>query len=814
MNRDPKHFRIKMKKIQKHHIVLPLLLFLAACSYWSDFTTYFNRYYNAKNLFETALEDVARQERELFAFKEEKITNAANANFEKVIEKCSKILQFDTTSAYFDEAIYMTGVAFYYQQNFSKALRKFRELEAYPEDSDLKLENIYWIAKSEMQMRNFDLGMQLLDSVKVIAAREEEEELVEKAYIAQIAFYIYREQFQNSVNTMEELITVSGSDELKAEVVYELGKLYLKLGDLEKAADSFVKVNEFAPTFDLQFDSKLEYAKVLRQLEREEESIDLLEDMRYDNKFQDKRDQVELELALVALQKGDIGDAFARFSEIDSLYTQGKSLGVARFNLAYIYEKFLGNYDSAMTYYDKSLASDLTPEYRENAKTRSGIIVKYISLDEKIAKENKDLIYLTDPEAFARDSVEYVLYRASQGDTTEVIAELRDSTIVSDSTAVTDTTNQQSTTAQTRTNRSQSGTNLNQLDLIQPEEFTVTVKPLYPKFSADSAKTLLSKSYFELGNLFLTELEVPDSAFIYYNKSLELNPEGSLTPQTLYAVGSYYNTIGDTTKADSMYTLVYDNYPEHDIAVEAARKLGRTVTAAKGDPSEKIYLKGEELYLSKNFDAAIDTFRTIFENYPESPNAPKSLYTIGFILENEKNMLDSAASVYDTLVTHFKRSEYTLAVNSKLDAYKKEQAKIQAKLDSLKTAQTDSTYLPLEDEAEVVTEDSTGVDLSEFIPEESQKDDPRLTPPPSDDNDDQRNKKPKEEAPPPPIVKIERPDSSLKKSIPPPVEKIDTLKDQQKSRVDSLWKSLMNKNDSADTTSVKPDTSSTGQKDN
>ncbi len=803
-----------MKRIQKHHILFPLLLFTAACSYWNDFTTYFNRYYNAKNLFETSLEDVARQERELFAFKEEKITNAANANFEKVIEKCSKIMQFDTTSAYFDEAIYMTGVAFYYQQNYSKALRKFRELEAYPENSDLKFENIYWIAKSEMQMRNFDLGMQLLDSVKVVAVREEEEKLVEKAYIAQIAFYIYREQFQNSVNLMEELISVSESDELKAEVVYELGKLYLTLGDLEKAANSFVKVDEFAPTFDLQFDSRLEYAKVLRQLEREAESIDLLEDMRYDNKFQDKRDQVELELALVALQKGDIGDAFTRFSEIDSLYTQGKSLGIARFNIAYIYEKFLGNYDSAMTYYDKSLASDLNPEYRENAKARSGIIVKYISLDEKIAKENKDLIYLTEPETFARDSVEYVLYRASQGDTTEVVAALTDSTIISDSTAVADSTDQQTTAMQPRPGRSQAGTNLNQLDLVQSEEFKVTVKPIYPKFSADSAKTLLSKSYFELGNLFLTELEVPDSAFIYYNKSLKLKPEGSLTPQTLYAVGSYYNAIGDTTRADSMYTLVYDKYPENDIAVEAARKLGRTVTTAKGDPSDKIFLKGEELYLAKNFDAAIDTFRTIFENYPESPNAPKSLYSIGFILENDKNMLDSAASVYDTLVTHFKRSEYTLAVNSKLEAYKNEQAKIQAHLDSLKTAQSDSTTLPIGEEDEVVIQDSTGVDLSEFIPEESQETDPRLTPPPPDDNEDQKNLKPKEEALPPPTVKIERPDSSLKKSIPPPAEKSDTLKDKQKSRVDSLWNALMNKNGSTDTTSVKPDSSSSGENTN
>lgn len=801
-----------MKKIQKHHIVIPFLIFVAACSYWNDFTTYFNRYYNAKESFQAAIEDIERQSKELFAFKEAKITNAANAHFEKVIEKCSKILQFDTTSAYFDEAIYMTGVAFYYQQNYSKALRKFRELEAYPEDSDLKLENIYWIAKSELQMRNFDLGMQLLDSVKVMASREEEEELVDKAYIAQIAFYLYREQFQSSVNAMEELMSLSVSDELKAEVVFELGKLYAQLGDTEKAAESYVKVNEYSPTFDLQFDSKLEYAKTLRQLEREEESIELLEDMRYDNKFQDKRDQVELEMALLSLQKGDITDAFIRFSEIDSLYTQGKSLGVARFNIAYIYEKFLGNYDSAMTYYDKSLASDLNPEYRENAKARSGVIIKYITLDEKIGKENKNLIYLTDPAAFERDSLEYVLYRASQGDTTQTVAALNDTTLVSDSTAVSDSTDQTVQT-QARTAQTPSVFNTNTLNFVAPEEFKITVKPLYPKISVDSAKTLLSKSYFELGNLFLTELEVSDSAFIYYNKSLDMKPGGELTPQILYALGSYYNSIGDTVKADSMYSLVYDKYPENDIAVDAARKLGRTVAVSKGDPSDKIYLRGEELYFTKQFDAAIDTFFTIFNKFPESPNAPKSLYTIGFILENEKSMFDSAASVYDTLVTHFKRSEYTLAVNSKLEEYKTEMARIQAEKDSANTTLND---LPEEEELlepEIVQSDTSGTDLSEFIPEEAQKDDPRLTPPPDDNN--KRNIKPKTEQAPPPITKIERPDSSIKKSVLPPVE--NSIEDnEQKSRLDSLWQSLMKKNDLKDTSSTKSDSSSTdpGQKEN
>ena len=59
----------------------------------------------------------------------------------------------------------------------------------------------------------------------------------------------------------------------------------------------------------------------------------------------------------------------------------------------------------------------------------------------------------------------------------------------------------------------------------------------------------------------------------------------------------------------------------------------------------------------------------IFKKHPTSIYAAKSLYTIGFILENNLNKPDSAAAFYDSLATHYRDTKYAKAIALKLNYY-------------------------------------------------------------------------------------------------------------------------------------------------
>ena len=99
-------------KFVKSYLIgfLVILISFSGCSVWNNFTAYFNRYYNAKQKFGEAEESMKLESKKgLFDFKEDQISSKNKALFESVIDKSSKIMQFNKESSFYDDAIFMIG---------------------------------------------------------------------------------------------------------------------------------------------------------------------------------------------------------------------------------------------------------------------------------------------------------------------------------------------------------------------------------------------------------------------------------------------------------------------------------------------------------------------------------------------------------------------------------------------------------------------------------------------------------------------------------------------------------------------------------
>ena len=116
-----------LKKIRFSFFLL-LLVVVTGCSVWDSFTTYFNLYYNTTESFEKAEELIYDQERSLFSTKTLTIPGTANTELDKVIEKCSKILQFHSETWYVEDALLMLCKSFYYRVNTRKPSVSLRNL--------------------------------------------------------------------------------------------------------------------------------------------------------------------------------------------------------------------------------------------------------------------------------------------------------------------------------------------------------------------------------------------------------------------------------------------------------------------------------------------------------------------------------------------------------------------------------------------------------------------------------------------------------------------------------------------------------------
>ncbi len=196
--------------------------------------------------------------------------------------------------------------------------------------------------------------------------------------------------------------------------------------------------------------------------------------------------------------------------------------------------------------------------------------------------------------------------------------------------------------------------------------------PRRPTIPVDSVKQIMSKAQLELGNLFLAEIDVPDSAYNLYIDNIDRFPESEFYPNTLYALGSYYLTVDNKSKADSLFLYIYDNFKSKKIVNAAANKLNLPLIDLEYDTAKTLYASAESKMIAGNFGEAVKEFLSIYRLYPESPVSPQALYAGGWILEKDLKLLDSAAAVYDTLATKYSASVYSRDITKKLGFYKQE----------------------------------------------------------------------------------------------------------------------------------------------
>ncbi len=699
-------------------IAFSFLLTFGACSVWQNFTTYFNLWYNIKTLFNDAEKEIQAQKRDLFSNETLVLSNTARNNLTKVIEKCSELLQFHGNTAYVDDALLILGKSFYYQSNFQKAKRKFEELLATNPNEDLTLEANLWIAKCDMQLKNYTQGLAALKKVRDEALEKEIDEVIKESFIEEIKYRIAQKEFSTSIELAKQFAEVADDSQLKATIYFEIGNLYYQTEDFENAVEFYNKVFDYSPDIDTEIKASIRYGKALRESGRAEESLNFFSDLRKKDKFSESLAEIDLEIGKSYSAIGDFTSSLEQLMKVDTTYKASPFAALATLEIGKLYRYELSNYDSAASYFTKTITNNPPKEFLDEAKSLNQLFIRYSNLRKTIKNYDKQLFYVENPEIFIQDSINYVqdslqilqeylakkeladIWKSALTPTSSDTASsdtlfVRDSIYVQDSLAIVDSLSKIKTfvdTAEvnrllkTKTElRIQQKKKAEELKLSQEMQAlmkTDTVKfknnpPQKPRITTDSLKTLLAKNRLELGNLFFTEMNVPDSAKKLYEEITEKFSDTRYYADALLALGSYYQTINENAKADSLFRIIYENYKDRPIANAAANKLGLPLIDLNYDPAAELYVEAESEMKNGNFELSSRKFYEIYKKHPQSQYASKGLYAAGFILENDLRLPDSAVAVYDTLITKYPSSPYVKNVAMKVTTYKQEKARIE-----------------------------------------------------------------------------------------------------------------------------------------
>jgi len=716
-------------------LLVSSLIFITSCSTWDNFTTYFNLYYNASELFNKAEKQITEQKKDIFSTEPATIPAAAGADLQKVIEKCSNILQFSPNSSYVEDALMMLGKSFYYQKNYLKGRRKFEELISSQPNSDYVLEASLWIGKCDMRLRNYTDGLEILKDVRDKAIEEGEDEFMQEAYIEEIVYYKSVFDFTTAIQTANEFLAVSDDDVINAIVWNEVGNLNVTIEDYLAAVKAYQNVFEFSPDYELEVTAKISLGKALREIGENQEALTLFEDMRSEDKYLDKYSDIDLQIGITQATLGKYDEAINQLTLVDTTYKSTPNSAVAKYEIASVYEYGLNQLDSAAVYYKKASVSQLPKDYVSPARDKDRLFSRYTSLRKDLNKYGQQLFYLENPEEFKKDSALYVQdslviaeqianakeFQESWSGLTDLLVGTEDTTgYYQDSVIVADTlitflrdslqyenVNRDSIFSWVKNPKPQDSllvakfdsmfTNrtfdpgakqkfeqqkrerealANQLTASLPD--TLKFKnnpPRRPKISEDSLKTLLAKNQLNLGNLFLSEFNMPDSAYKYYYSNLTEYPNNSYYANSMFAMGSYYLTVNNQESADSLFNIIYDDYKNESIVNAAAVKLGKPLIDLNYDPALEQYTQAENLIFARDYSSALFELEKIPKEFPKSVIAPKAIFASGWIEENELNNPVAAVQYYDTLIARYPASDYVRIIAPRVSLYKQEQRK-------------------------------------------------------------------------------------------------------------------------------------------
>jgi TolA-binding protein len=679
---------------------------------YENSVSYFNGYYNAKWLFDEAEDEVKE---DILKKRGQDSTNSVNykippatkEKFVKVIDKCSNILAFHSTSTLVDDALILIGKSFYYQSEYLKAERKFSELLTQYPASPLVLETQIWYARTEEKLMKVDASINMCESAITAAKASNNIEIEVQAHTILGELYLKQKQIDKAVMEFKKLIELADDDDIKVEAQMNLGSIYFSEERYDKAAETFLKVRDYTSDPYSNYYSTMQAAVAYRKINEFKKGLALLNEMIENFRYKPYLPDLLFERANNYAASGKRNEAIDEYIYVDTVFVNTEYGRRSAYQLGIIYEKEIGDYQSSSKYY-KELVSAAASKYSDDSRQKYNALTGYFSDQKKLQIADSLLFALTDTtKKTIVDTLAEEIINADKpvaelsavdtltaGVTNPAGRRIRQnnprlSSQAADSlSSVSDTTKRKieavapglmesrfdslktlrslldsakSTFARVSSQKSRI-----KADSLASLKFIVdSLKEnifLFSSKIADSLDVLKSIAAQDLGDIFFTELAVPDSAIFWYKKSIDWSYDPLRSPRILYILAelSRLNT-GEENKTPEYYYLRLDrDFPESIYAKEARRLLGKEISGVKAD-SAAMYYEQAEKHIDKNqYDNAIKMLRNIAQSNPKSPLAAKSEYAIGWILENNLKKPEDANTQYERVVKNYRGTKYAL----------------------------------------------------------------------------------------------------------------------------------------------------------
>ena len=658
-----------------------------------SFGTYFNKFFTANEDFEEALKEyktatIANYNRRLDSLSiVTPVLQSTKDKFTKVIERCSKIIQYNKNTKYIDDAVLLVGLSYYYSNDFLQAERKFNEFLSKLSKSEIADEAVMYLGITKLRLRKFADAEAIFKSLLQTTKKNE----IKSEVLKQLAIYNFGlKNINDAQSYLIQSIDITKDKDLKAERQYLLAKIY-SLYNKKDAPMMYEQAYKNTSDFDFEFYAKLNEAKAYNENKEYTKASEILKKM--DSKYieyPEFKQYVELEIANTDFFEKRYTDARKKYFSIIVKNNGTKAAAESYYELGVYYETTQKDYLKALVSYKKAYETSLNLDYVELCKRKADVLDRYFTLQAvihdttkiQIPAEEQDLLKfkeeydkemnreiknpMNDPIKgkenikgggySSRDTIpdNDSLLKAFQ----RILEEKAKDTLKATDTSII---------------KHQSDTNIKVQDSISINKVENKDSVRVPVVNLDSIKNVKESqkidAFFELAEIFYYDLGRQDSAVIYLNKIIADYSTSGLVSKAIFYLGTIYKSAEDNVKANEYFNEVIKKFPNSMYANESRKYLGLETVLQNYDAADSLLTVADKLLNTVNRDKATTVVYDAITKYPDSPLIPRAYYTLGWLYEYVQPNKDSAMKYYAVVLTKYPSTEYAASVKTKYDYY-------------------------------------------------------------------------------------------------------------------------------------------------
>lgn len=301
--------------------------------------------------------------------------------YRKVVETCSKLLEFYPRSRWVDDALMLMGKSYYRLKDYPRAERKFTELLTLFPKSKHAQEALIWktrvLADDGEIVAAVDFLASGMSKLRSGVEQADAHRLLGSLYLRQELWADAAEHFKRALEHK-----LPRDEQATTQIQY--GQACFSQAQFTAARDAFARAARLSRDAAQAYRASILWSRCELALGNTVQAEEILEQLSRARIFAEYADDVALELANLALSTGRYDDAIALYEKFTVDHSSGETRGIAFYRLALIHRDQRADLTLSKALLDSALRSGATGSIADSARLALDQISKGLLALEKI----------------------------------------------------------------------------------------------------------------------------------------------------------------------------------------------------------------------------------------------------------------------------------------------------------------------------------------------------------------------------------------------------------------------------------------------